>query len=181
MMDEKKEKDIEFVKLAIKHENAMALLYETFYNLVPCCTEFWKALSNEELQHGHRLEVLLREIRMGNAELAPTRHNSTIIEASLQSLEERIKGWNRDGVAIKEAFEYALLLEGGMIEDAIFGPQEGDSDLTTRILLEMQSGTNDHFSRLREEYEKHSYGAGFIKHLAATFKSFLKITDEQGH
>ena len=177
-MGEKKEKDIQFVELAIKHEHAMAMHYETFYNLVPCCEEFWKGLSNEELQHGQRLGVLLREIKLGNAELAPTRHDSTVIEASLLSLQKRIEVWNRDGVAIKEAFEYALLLEGGMIEDAIFEPHEGDSELASQILWEMRTGTNDHFSRLREEYEKHSYGAGFIRHLRATFKSFL-LTDDQ--
>lgn len=178
-MDAKRENDITFIELAIQHENAMAALYTTFYELVPCCPELWKALSKEEVQHGQRLEILLREIKLGNAELAPIRHELTTIEPSLNALQEQIKTWYREGVGIKEAFEYALLLEGGMVEDAIFCAQEGDSEITTQILWEMHSGTNNHFERLREEYEKHSFSAGFIKHLAATFKSFLRPSEDR--
>ena len=50
-----------------------------------------------------------------------------------------------------------------------------DSSLARDILYEMRSGTNTHFHRLREEYERHDMSAGFFKHVKAKFKSLFDV------
>ena len=84
-----------------------------------------------------------------------------------------IATWRKWGIEKSEAYQFALLLEGGIIEDRLFIFSEGDSEETKTVFYEMRAGTNSHFKRLQAEYEKNDISAGFVKHLKAKFKSLF--------
>lgn len=166
--------DIAFLQLAIRNEELMALMYDVFRVKVPCSKDFWEILRKEELMHAEKLGWLLAEIKAGKAALCPDRPASSLVKASVDSLESKVKTWRNWGIDKSDAYQFALLMEGGIIEDRFFQPCEGDSEVAKEILYEMKAGCNTHFQRLREEYQKNDPSAGFFKHLRAKFRSLFK-------
>jgi hypothetical protein len=172
-MKDQKEIDLDFLKLAIAHEETMVQLYELFRIHVPKSAKLWDALISEEKLHASRFKLLNDEVTAGRAHLGPERPGLGGIKASIDSIKGKIAMWRRDGVSKTDAYEYAMLLEGGMVEDRLFASCEEDSPLAQSILYEMQSGTNNHFHRIRKEYEENDMSVGFFKHVKAKFKSLF--------
>ena len=128
----------------------MARLYEVIARQLPKTATFWLQLKAEEFQHAGMLTELVREVQLGHAWIAAERENTRKITTSLGVIEAQATRWTKEGVSVRDAFRYALLMENSLVEKEYFVPLQGDSATVIQTLGAIYASTNNHIKRLRE-------------------------------
>ncbi len=167
--------DAFYLSLLRTHEEAMAELYEMYAEKLSCCPKLWRDLRQQELQHAKVLHELEFAMKTGKAQIDRNGHPSHKVKISLDSLQPRIRTWRTWGLTKKEAFEYALLMEGAFIEKTFFVPAPGDSEEVRKTFTMIETGSANHFKLLEDEYYKNVPSANIVKFLTGRVKDFFRL------
>ncbi len=150
------------LRLMIQHEHEMAKLYTVLADKIEECEKFWRHVAVQEIRHMHLLEDLAEEVQLAKATVADDPKRRRALRISLQSLTPRIHLWGSHGVAKGEAFRYALVVEGGMIERCTFALGMDDSSHARQVLRTLTKETKGHVEEIRAATRRHGSSFGFF-------------------
>ncbi len=147
--------DALFLTMMIRHEHALADLYQVMAEKLPKTKTFWQHIAAEEIRHAELLQNLAEEVKLGLSALAPGRLGCGAVKTSLDFIEPKTRSWANWGVTAERAFDVALYLEGSVLEHQVLMPVDGDSCFAVSVLNAVQRHTREHVMRLREAAEKY--------------------------
>ena len=159
-----------FVNMLIRHEQAISRLYEVLAEKVPKSKSFWNHIHLEEDRHADLLQGLAEEVKLGLSGLSAERLPTSKVKEAVDFIEPRTRSWSSWGVTPQYAFNFALMLEGSLIEHQVLVPVDGDSCYATSVLNSLRRHTEEHVLRLQEEARKYANRNWFAR-LISKFKS----------
>lgn len=140
----------EILEALIAMEQAGALLYNTYAELLPDQSALWSRLSAEENGHASMLERLEEMLKKGSlfrnlGQFGLKDIRKTIDEILNQELLAR-----RNGTTSRAALIYALKLECAMAECQFYKTVDSDAPEFKIIAARLVEHTNEHINRLKE-------------------------------
>ncbi|HAS82820.1 MAG TPA: hypothetical protein DCS43_09150 [Verrucomicrobia bacterium] len=127
-----------------QHEEAVAEIYATFGDRIPCMADFWSNLVNEEKSHAMVINMIRKAIGNANLSLDTRKFNMTAVQTAIDFIRRQTEQIRVQGTTTVKALFLAINLEQAMIERDFFCIFETDSPDMKR-----------EFSALREHTLKH--------------------------
>jgi len=148
-----KKEQIKIAENLQKYELGLSHLYNGFAKAFPEHKEFWTKLSVEEDTHAFMLRSFKEMVENGDLELPPRRFSLEAIDNNLRKLSSLQDLFLRSGISLKEALEWALEIESGILEHQTFLSVEGDPPEMKRVLDVISADTRRHSQELKNLYK----------------------------
>jgi rubrerythrin len=133
-----------------EHELVISQLYGVYADKIPQYREFWKEISDEEVQHAEILEALFHHAQNNPDEFIVERFSVTTVENSIKNVRRFIKEAESTDISMEKALPIAMFLEQSLIESDYFEILAGDSPKTQRILEHLAVGTKEHYEKMQK-------------------------------
>jgi len=134
-----------------EHEEAIARLYGIFAGCQRPLAAFWQALSKEETVHSNILKTMEKRLHEGTLQFKrPDFYYKAVIE-SLENVRSRARWVIHSGISIRDALDYAIRLEKGMIESRFFDVLDSDDAESRREFASLLAFNREHVRQITDE------------------------------
>ncbi len=148
-------RDVEQLLMALyNHEIAISQLYGAYADQFSEYEDFWRDLSEEEINHAASLESLSRKVKAGDECVTMGTFSFASIEASIERMSKLIAQVEDADVTLIDALAHAVRIEEGMIENRYFEVFEGDSEEAIEVLNTLADDSRRHAAEIRQAFEE---------------------------
>jgi len=151
-----KKEQLDFLALMATNEKAMARLYHAYAEKTPAHEDFWRELSEDELDHAMWIRELREKVENEEIAVRERDFSKDEIQRSINLLQDQIDRVLNVGLSFlshKEELEIALEKEEGLIEKEFFKVFETDDGELKELLERLKKETEIHFKKVTVELE----------------------------
>ena len=155
---DKKEYQQKTIDSLVRHEEAIAELYNSYSDKFLGFRDFWLGIVADEKSHASWIRTLYKKTEGGLADFSQNRFPLDAIEDSKKFLEQKKIESSKGEISLVYALETAANIEQGMLEKKFFEIFKDDA-LELQIILEaLRLGTQQHFEHIKKAWEKEKNG-----------------------
>lgn len=142
------------VDALIRHEGALASLYQAYATAFPETRDFWRQLVLEERAHADVLRTLKRFLITNGISLNPARFNAVALKISMESVTKTLERLKHGDMTLINAVAIALGLEQAMVEHDFFKVFEYHTPGMNKEAEDMRLHVQEHLGKLVHLLEK---------------------------
>ncbi len=135
------------IELMSNYESMISELYQKFADTFPEHYDFWKSISDEEIEHSSWIITLSDDVDSGVLKL----HKSVFTEKfrfeTIDKLRDLLNNYS-DNITLKEACDIALAIEQHMLEKEYLSLFSGGHEAFVELTENLAKETREHVKRL---------------------------------
>ena len=141
----------ELIELSIELELSMSKLYFLYSNLFPEDKEFWRKLSNEELNHASLLKSGRLYLGKGILPEDIVHSDIDVLKSTIEKIKNLISDYTQFAPPFEDAYYEAVKLESsaGEFHFQVLMTEESDSKIV-KIFQELNADDKDHNRRISD-------------------------------
>jgi len=141
----------ELIELSIELELSMSKLYFLYSNLFPEDNEFWRKLSNEELNHASLLKSWRLYLGKGILPEDIVHNDVDVLKSTIEKIKNLISDYTQSKPPFEDAYYEAVKLESsaGEFHFQVLMTEESDSKIV-KIFQELNADDKDHNRRISD-------------------------------